>query len=142
MEGTELTPDQIAEFERESAAADAQLASSGSITTEACLFEVAELAGTFSLCQSFDGDEWIRGFVGGFAMGGSVVWGKLTVSDSVNREGYSGSCAIVKVAILAAYTHVTGYDDNSNAVFKFDGGGYGIGFFSGGGRFTIKKPVS
>lgn len=139
MEADELTPDELAKIENDLKAADAALASS--ISHSCCLFEMTEFAGTFTIQSSFNGVEWIRGIVGGLAMGGSVVWGKIKISDSANVEGYSGSCAMVKVALLGAYTHVTGYDEHSHTVFKFDGGGYGIGFFSGGGTFTVKRPV-
>lgn len=85
---------------------------------------------------------WITCYIGGLGIGASVNVGKLTIADRINREDYSGSCSVVIFSVIVGYTNIVGYDENSNPVLWFNGGGVGMNFFTGGGRFVVTKKVS
>lgn len=84
---------------------------------------------------------YVHGVVGGLAAGLDAGGGKLTVAKRINKKGYTGSCSVFMVAIVAGYFNVIGYDEHATPVLWFNGGGVGLDAFAGGGRFEIDNPL-
>lgn len=84
---------------------------------------------------------WIVCYIGGLALGAAVDVGKLTIDNRINQEGYSGSCSAFIIHFVVGYTNIIGYDEDSNPVLWFNGGGTGLDMFAGGGIFEVNKKI-
>ncbi|MGE9553616.1 hypothetical protein ACQPT2_21050 [Erwinia amylovora] len=86
-------------------------------------------------------EAWITCYLGGLALGAAVDFGKLTIDNRINQEGYRGSCSAVIIHCVVGYTNIIGYDEHSNPVLWFNGGGAGLDIFIGGGIFNVNKKI-
>lgn len=114
------------------------------VSTPACFMSAQAVGGTFGLYRNAlsSSTQYIFGAVGGLAAGVNIGGGKLTLDKRINHSDYSGSCSVFMLYIFAGYTNVIGYDQNSQPVLWFNGGGAGFNIFAGGGTFSVVTPIS